>query len=231
MTILGLVPAPTTVMLWSPKRPPRHCLQADTTTEAVVAASPLLPPTPRGRYQSARCTVPGSRFARCRAPCSTQAACPPHLVSHASALHHVLQTDTQHRSRLLSDSGRNHRHPRCQRREVPRLPSNSLPSQTFSASFAEQPTSRLYSTDESVAFRHRFQHRYALSIHGLCPHTTLRKPVCRSLPAAHRSGLPTPAPPMPEGAFVAAPSEESGVARANALPAVRGEPLSEAASP
>jgi len=45
-------PTPTTVMLWPPKKPPRHRVEADTSAEALTSTSPLLLPTPRGEHHS-----------------------------------------------------------------------------------------------------------------------------------------------------------------------------------
>jgi hypothetical protein len=59
-------PTPTTVMLWPPKRPPRHSVEANISTEALMSTSPFLLPAPRGKYLPEQRTLLDPRVPRCR---------------------------------------------------------------------------------------------------------------------------------------------------------------------
>lgn len=224
-------PTPTTVMLWPPKRPPRHRVlgrQEHRSTHVHLAPSATCPEEQAPSRAGAPCLAPA--FPSAEAPRSTRAERRitwPRTQARSTWVRrpiHRIGTD------ISSESGRNHHLPNCQRRGVPRLPPHPLPGQTFSASPAEQPTSRLYSTDESVACQCRFQHRSALSFHGLCS---------QRIPAARCTGRCQP--PTEAGCqrrlrrCPRAPSQPHPPKRVGwhvplALPTDLGEPFSAASS-
>lgn len=159
----------------------------------------------------------GSRFPQCRSTVVHPSRAPHLLASHASALDLGPQTDTPHRNRHLV-------------RIRPKPSSSELPA----ARSPTPPAPPVAGLDIQRFFRgaanfKALLHRrvrsvpmpFPASVRPILPWalfpTYPHSPVYRSLPATHRSRLPAPAPLMPEGAFVAAPSEESGVARAACL--------------
>jgi len=99
---------------------------------------------------------------------------------------------------------------RCARWHLPR---RSLPNVPVSAAPASTPVSGLFSTDESVATRCRFQRRIARSFHGL--RSPSRSTRCPLVPASRRRAEPSPASwrlPGPDARFTVV--SHGGVGRA-----------------